>query len=483
MKPDSNISIVLFAVLLTGSAAGGQFELEIAFPDLSFQRPVDLQHAGDATERLFVVEQAGVIALFDRSDPEPAAGVFLDIRDRVNDGGEKGLLGLAFHPDFARNGFFYVNYTAASPLRTVIARYGISAADPDVADPDSESILLEFNQPFSNHNGGQLAFGADGYLYIATGDGGSGGDPQGNGQSLSTLLGKILRIDVNGGSEELSYAIPADNPFAGQEGVRPEIYALGMRNPWRISFDRSTGELWAGDVGQNSFEEVDLIRRGGNYGCNAVEGETCFNPRSDCAPDRFDAPVWVYGRDQGGSVTGGYVYRGRRVPELFGSYVYADWVSGRIWALRLDESGTANNVELLKTDLGISSFGFGVADELYICAFDGRIYRFVATAPTAVEAGSDVPFRFALGQNVPNPFNGSTSVEYVLPAAATATLEVFNLSGQRVRTLSQGLLSAGIHRVSWDGRDGRGHPVATGVYLYRLATPRRIESRKLILLR
>ncbi len=360
----------------------GALTLEVAFPNLSFTRPVDLQHAGDGSGRLFVVEQAGVIRvirLFEDGGDVAVTEVFLDIRARVNDqSNEKGLLGLAFHPDFAENGFFFVDYTASDPERTVVARYSIDPGDPSRADPASETVILEVAQPFNNHNGGQIAFGPDGYLYVALGDGGSGGDPQGNGQNRATLLGSILRIDVDAPDAGRAYGIPPDNPFVGALcgplGCREEIFAYGFRNPWRFSFDPETGRLWAGDVGQGDWEEIDLVEKGRNYGWNVMEGNHCFNPSTGCDPSGLTPPVWEYGHDVGAAVTGGYVYRGASAPDLFGKYVYADFGSGRIWALTYD-GAKASNEELFDTTLAIASFGVDERGELYLCAFDGRIYR------------------------------------------------------------------------------------------------------------
>ncbi|MGH7455580.1 MAG: PQQ-dependent sugar dehydrogenase, partial [bacterium] len=307
-------AILFLAVTPTHSQA--QLQLQNAFPNLTFSSPVDLQHPGDGTDRIFVVEQAGIIRVFENAATATSARTFLDIRPKVDFNGEKGLLGLAFHPNYQTNGYFYVNYVASSPRRTIIARYRVSATDPNQAVADSESVILTFNQPFDNHNGGQITFGDDGYLYIATGDGGSAGDPQGNGQSLQTLLGKILRIDVDTAAGGRNYGIPGDNPFAGNTaGNREEIYAYGLRNPWRMSFDRTTGWLWAADVGQGRFEEIDLITNGGNYGWKIMEGNSCFSPSTGCNMTSLINPIWDYGRSLGASVTGGYVYRGAKVPE------------------------------------------------------------------------------------------------------------------------------------------------------------------------
>lgn len=359
------------------NGSSGSYRAVPAFPNLSFTRPVDFQSPRDQTGRVFVVEQAGVINVF-RNDPAvPTKKIFLDIRDRVDDrGNEEGLLGLAFHPDFETNSYFYVNYTASNPSRTVISRFRVSSQNPDTADRESEVVLLTYDQPHNNHNGGQVSFGPDGFLYIAVGDGGSGGDPHGNGQNRSTLLGSILRIDVDNQENGKAYSIPADNPFANNgSGYREEIYAYGLRNPWRFSFDPVDGKLWAGDVGQNAFEEIDIIDKGGNYGWNTMEAKHCFEPSSGCNASGLAMPVWEYGRGEGVSITGGFVYRGPTLPSLTGKYIYADYGSRRIWALDYSGVGNPANHLMLQPDFNISSFGTDRDNELYICAFDGKIYR------------------------------------------------------------------------------------------------------------
>ena len=354
-----------------------RFMVQEAFPGITFNRPLDLQNAGDGSGRLFVVEQGGRIYVFGNS-PAADTGLFLDISDRVDDSGnEKGLLGLAFHPAFKDNGSFFVNYTDRN--NTVISRFTVDPDNPDSADPSSEEVLLTFSQPYSNHNGGQLTFGPrDGYLYIATGDGGSGGDPQGNGQNRETLLGKILRMDVDSKDSGLNYAIPPDNPFTGNtEGYREEIYAYGLRNPWRFSFDPLTNRLWAADVGQDTVEEIDLIEKGGNYGWNIMEGSLCFNPPAGCDPKGLELPVYEYEHPLGDSITGGYVYRGEELPMLQGAYIYGDFVSGLIWGLWYEEGKGNRNFTLAETGLNISSFGIDEDNELYLTAFDGKIYRLI----------------------------------------------------------------------------------------------------------
>ena len=350
-----------------------------AFPSLSFQRPVGIYSAPDGSGRLFVLEQRGVVRVFPDDPGATDAPVFLDIRARVNDSGnEEGLLGLAFHPEFAANGRFFVDYTASSPRRTVVAELRVDGGDPGRAHPGSETVILEVGQPYSNHNGGQIAFGPDGFLYIALGDGGSGGDPQGNGQNRSSLLGSILRIDVDNPASGRAYGVPSDNPFVGNnQGYREEIFAYGLRNPWRFSFDSETGELWAGDVGQNRIEEIDLVREGENYGWNIMEGSSCYEPSSGCDRTGLSLPVAEYSHDLGISVTGGYVYRGAAVPGLEGQYLYADFGSGRVWALNAGTPGQAQAGEILRTNLSIASFGVDADGEILLCAFDGKVYRLV----------------------------------------------------------------------------------------------------------
>lgn len=352
------------------------YQVEVAFPELSFDSPVDLQHPGDDSNRLFVVEQGGVIRVFQNEATTTQASVFLDITDRITSGGERGLLGLAFHPNYESNGYFYVNYTTGD-LRTVVSRFKVDSSNPDQALEQSEMEIISFNQPFNNHNGGQIQFGPDGYLYIAAGDGGSGGDPRGNGQDRTTLLGNILRIDIDAMEDGNNYAIPSDNPYIdSNDGFREEIFAYGLRNPWRFSFDAQEGTLWAGDVGQSAYEEIDIIKAGQNYGWNIMEGNSCYDT-DNCDQSGLTLPVAEYGRGQGQSVTGGYVYRGPTLESLAGWYVYADFVSGRIWALNASSPDNPENMLLLATSLRIASFGEDADHELYICAFDGKIYQLV----------------------------------------------------------------------------------------------------------
>ncbi len=355
-----------------------------------FSQPTYVAHAGDGSGRLFVVEKVGRIWIVVNGKvlPEP----FLDITDRVRSSEiERGLLSVAFHPDYETNGRFFVNYTDQKG-NTVVAEYRVSE-DPNRADPNSERVLLYIEQPAANHNGGQLQFGPDGYLYIGMGDGGSAGDPWGNAQNLHVLLGKMLRIDVDGGEP---YGIPPDNPFVGQEGIPPEIWAYGLRNPWRFSFDRETGDLYIADVGQNLWEEVHVVRApdpgGQNFGWDIMEGFHCFEPPEGCDTTGLTMPVVEYGRGKGCSITGGYVYRGRRYADIQGTYFFSDFCSGRLWGLRF-QNGQWEWTEFLDTELNVSSFGEDEAGEVYVVDFRGGIYRIVGAvlAPTPTPTPTSTP--------------------------------------------------------------------------------------------
>ncbi len=358
----------------------GSIQVEQVFPNLSFQEMTNLVQPDDTSGLIFVTEQRGVIHAFAASQPQQGSHVVLDITDRVNRGGnEEGLLGLAFDPDYRENGNFYIYYSATNPRRSVVSRFSLDQGNPSVADPQSEVIIMEVEQPFSNHNGGQLAFGPDGYLYIGLGDGGSAGDPQGNGQNLGTLVGSILRIDISGLSATGDYKIPVDNPFIDTAGARAEIWAFGLRNPWRFSFDRETGLLWAGDVGQNMWEEIEIITKGANYGWNIMEGFHCYSPATGCDQSGLTLPLVEYDHSQGCSVTGGYVYRGDKIPSLQGHYIYGDYCSGNIWALGYHDNTVIRNVLLAESGLSITSFGEDLAGNLYILSRDGGIYTLVQT--------------------------------------------------------------------------------------------------------
>ncbi|RME80573.1 MAG: glucose dehydrogenase, partial [Caldilineae bacterium] len=335
-----------------------------------------LTHARDGSGRLFLVEKAGRIRVV--QDGRVLEEPFLDIRRLIDAGpSERGLLSVAFAPDFADSGRFYVYYTGRRRGETVVARYRVRA-DGMTADPDTAEILLTVAQPAPNHNGGQLQFGPDGYLYIGLGDGGRAGDPWDNAESLDTLLGKLLRLDV---SAMQGYAVPADNPFAGRPDARPEIWAYGLRNPWRFSFDRATGDLFIADVGQNRWEEIDYqpasSTGGEHYGWDTMEGSHCFEPAEGCDTTGKVMPVAEYSHQEGCSVTGGYVYRGAAYPFLDGIYFYGDFCTGRIWALQQQPDGSWQTAAVLDSGISIASFGEDEEGELYILDLKGDIFRLV----------------------------------------------------------------------------------------------------------
>jgi len=377
---------VLFAA---GMDAMAQPTLQTTSIITSIDSPVAITHAGDGSGRLFITLQAGQILIY--NGQQLLADPFLDIRALVSSGGERGLLSAAFHPNYVANGFFYVDYTDLNG-DTVIARYQVSL-NPDVADPTSAVILLTIPQPFANHNGGQLQFGPDGNLYIGMGDGGSGGDPLNNAQDLTSLLGKILRIAVG----SLPYSIPTDNPFVTNPNARPEVWAYGLRNPWRFSFDRRTGDLFIADVGQDQLEEVDFQPQssagGENYGWRLMEGTSCFNPASNCNDGSLTLPILEYDHSLGCSVTGGYRYRGLENPGMLGLYFYGDFCSGRIWGAAPDAQGNWVTTELLDTDLQITAFGEDEDGELLVASLfpgPGAIFRIseVAAQPPTGGGGS-----------------------------------------------------------------------------------------------
>ena len=372
---------IFYLIFLASLVAN--FNVENAFPNLSFEDPVGIHAPNDGTNRLFVIEQEGRIKVFNNDTNTSDWDMFLDITNLVDqDGGytEEGLLGLAFHPDFTDNGYFYVNYTEHNPRRNVIARYTVNSNNPNQANYNSSQIILEVGQPYTNHNGGQMEFGPnDGYLYISFGDGGSAGDPLGHGQNMTTLLGTLIRIDVDNPSNGLNYSIPSDNPFVDVIGPRPEIYAYGLRNMWRFSFDLQTGFLWGADVGQYEYEEINIIESGGNYGWNIMEGTSCYDSPS-CNEDGLELPIWEYELYVNGvcSITGGYVYRGPTLWNLTGKYIYGDWCTGDIWALEYSEDGNHVNEHLMVSGINITSFGVDQYNELLICA-NSNIYKLTSS--------------------------------------------------------------------------------------------------------
>ena len=473
------IFIITFSIYNLSPILSQPLELVEAFPNLTFTRPVLLTHSNDGTDRIFILEQRGVIKVFPNDSNISSSTTFMDIVGRVDDtGNEMGLLGLAFHPDYANNRYFYVDYTDSTGgiRKTRISRFTTMAGNPNQADTSSELVLLEIPQPYSNHNGGMIFFGLDGFLYIGMGDGGSGGDPQNNAQNLQSLLGKILRIDVDTTVGAMNYGIPQTNPFYGNPTAgKEEIFAIGMRNPWRFSQDHVTGEIWCGDVGQDAWEEVDLIENGNNYGWRCYEGNHTYNT-TGCLPiSNYTFPVKEYANAGGNcSVTGGYIYRGTRRPDLVGRYIYADYCSGKIWKFLYQNGNISEEQLLLTAPWSISSFGVDQHTELYIVRMDytgsdSRIYKFNADTSVGVgNSGYTIPNEYSLKQNYPNPFNPGTNIAYHIPKLSNVKLMIYDAVGKETRTLVNTSQLAGNYEVRWNGWDDYGNEVASGVYFYSL---------------
>jgi glucose/arabinose dehydrogenase len=479
-------AVLALAVLLggSGSPAAAQVTSQLAIDGLI--HPIRLvAPLGDP--RLFVVEKEGRIRVFNGNGTE--RGTFLDLRGRLSVGSEQGLLGLAFAPDYATSGRFYVDFTdPAGDSRLV--RYHVSA-NPDAADAASADTLMTIDQPYDNHNGGHLEFGPDGMLYWGLGDGGGGGDPGNRAQDGQSLLGKLLRLDVSGPG-----AVPAaGNPYLATP-ERDEIWALGLRNPWCFSFDRLTGDLYIGDVGQSAYEEVDIEPAGSgggrNYGWRLMEGFACYNPSTGCNDGSLVLPVHDYAH--GGtpfrcSVSGGYVYRGNAIPSLRGTYLFADYCSGEVWGFEWTAAGGRGPVLNRSAEMepptgfgSIPAFGQDAAGELYVLSYGaGRAWRLV---PDTTAVGPPPARALQLLAGVPNPFNGGTELAWTAdPAGGPVELAVFGTDGRRVLTLATGPAPDGEQRVRWDGTDGRGRHLPAGVYLCRLAQDGTVLTTKVALLK
>ena len=422
--------LVILFIFLQTTLSQAQPTIELTEIAGGFSTPVDIAHTGD--DRLFVVEQTGRIRVIEGNQQiQPAP--FLNITDRIRFGNERGLLGLAFHPDFSTNGFFYVNYTNTAG-NTHIARFQV-AAGATVADPDSELILLTVDQPFPNHNGGALKFGPDGFLYIGLGDGGFAGDPINAGQDNQVLLGKMLRIDVDNDTNGMPYAIPADNPFINNSDFREEIWASGLRNPWRFSFDQLTGDLWIADVGQDRQEEINFVPNsepaGLDFGWRCYEGSNLFNSVGCANTSTFYFPVFTYQTTPsvGESVTGGYVYRGTQNADLVGQYIYGDFVSGRIWALEIVDN-EVSNTEIFNIGVNeISTFGEDAMGELYVAAYSsGTIFQIQQPIISSVEENlaTDIITVY------PNPSQETLIVKLEAPNPLPNKLTIINTNGQTV---------------------------------------------------
>ena len=427
-------------------ACDGNAQLKIGLEEYAsgFTKPVDISHSYDS--RLFITEQRGVIKIIDSGNVFTTP--FLDIQSRVkSSGNEQGLLGLAFHPDYNNNGYFFVNYTGTGDS-THVSRFSLSAADINVADPNSEIKILSIAQPYSNHNGGELKFGPDGYLYIGMGDGGSGGDPQDRAQDSTTLLGKMLRIDIDNG---LPYTIPPSNPFVGVPGILEEIWAIGLRNPWRFSFDKTTGDLWIGDVGQNQWEEIDFQASssagGENYGWRCFEGLSPYNSTGCLGASNYDDPIHNYantGFSGDCSVTGGHVYRGSLYPNLTGYYFYADYCSDKIWTLH-DSSGLwVNDFHGVFGNNSWSTFGEDVFGEVFVAGLtSGKIFRIIDSSQAT---GVETHLSTFQSEVYPNPFSGEISMNIELENNENEPVitSVSEVTGAKVLEM---VLSPGLNKI------------------------------------
>ncbi|MDP7029665.1 MAG: PQQ-dependent sugar dehydrogenase [Phycisphaerales bacterium] len=383
------VSTILVCLVCIESPGIPAISIEPALPGRSFREPVQVLSMPGTSDAVTVVERGGRV-LNAPFDPASEQTILLDLRGRLTTrNSEEGLLSIAFHPKWPESPHLYVYRSRKSPRRTVLSRFSSMKPDGSI-DVEKEEVLLEIEQPWGNHNGGTVLFGPDGMLYLSVGDGGAANDPHGAGQRLDTLLGKVLRLDVSAVGEQRPYTIPADNPFTETEGARPEIWATGLRNVWRMSFDPKTGALWAGDVGQNAWEEVDIIKRGGNYGWNEREGSHPFQPTGGDA-GRFIEPVFEYGRNLGGSITGGSVYRGDLYPSMDGLYIFGDYMSGRLWAIQQNADGAFQTRDITPKDRRFpSSFGVAPDGTILMCAFSGPYQRTGRIVRLVPRAGSDI---------------------------------------------------------------------------------------------
>lgn len=477
-------TVFLFLILIRNSFSQ-PYELVNAFPNVAFSSPLYVTHSNDGTNRVFVVEKNGIIKVLPNDSSTSNVNVFLNITNLTSGvSSERGLLGLAFHPDYTNNGYFYVDYTRISDGATIIARFTRSATDPNKADSLTQQILLTISQPFSNHNGGIVFFGLDGFLYIGMGDGGSAGDPGNRAQNPDELLGKILRLDVNSTSGGNNYGIPPSNPYAGGGG-RAEIFTLGMRNPWRVSQDPVTGLIYCGDVGQGSWEEIDILEVGKNYGWRCYEGNNTYNT-SGCGPvSAYTFPIKEYSHSFGISITGGFVYRGLRRPELAGRYIYADYGSRTVWKLKYENGVVTEDETVMTAPSNVYSFGIDQNNELYVCCSNSIIYRFNKSDLVGINnIVNTVPEGFQLDQNYPNPFNPETNISYYIPEMSKVSLTIFDALGKEINTLVNTNQLAGNYKINWNGKDAYGNNIPSGAYFYKLTAGNNFsETKRMIMLK
>lgn len=471
-----NLAAMLIASLLIAPGVAHATYFFDAFPKLApFTNPMGIEDPMDGTDRLFIVQRSGRIYVIQNDPTVTTKTLFLDLSALITTQTEGGLLGLAFHPNYENNGYFFVTYTAENPRREVLARYSVDPSNPDLALMGSEFVIVEIPKVNLHHNGGRIAFGADGFLYWSLGEDGLAPLAQ----DLTQWNGKLLRIDIDHPSGGNNYGIPVSNPFAASGGgVRREIWAYGFRNPWRFTFDPPTGRIWLGDVGENSWEEINIIRKGRNYGWPRMEGNECFSPNTcDTTGLNIVPPLYVYEHFGSASITGGFVYRGPSNPSLVGKYIYADFITAEVSALTWDGVNPPTNT-LLTNISSIPSFGVDKNNELFMASFDGNIYRLFAT-PTPVPTP-------ALSHSLvvaPNPFSSTANISLSLNQPAIVELTVYDVAGRRVTTIVNSRANQ-FTETHWDGLDAKGHPASSGVYFMRLSlNGRGVETRRVTLVK
>ena len=449
-------------------------EIVRVFPNLTFELPIGLTYANDASNFLYVPEFAGRVRVFENDPAVDTAYVFLDLSEELGGSGGGEFYDVVFHPEYEDNGYFYVYYFTASPRQLLLVRYTRDEADPLRVNPASRLVLLAISSPGpQNHHGGKVAFGPDGNLYLPIGDGGSFDDTLGNGQARSTLLGSVIRLDVDSPSEGLNYSIPLDNPFVGNtEGWREEIWAYGFRNPYSASFDRLTGMYWLGDVGEVSWEEINVVEAGKNYGWAVMEGPECFTMEA-CEPSLYEPPLYAYPHreDSPNSVIGGTVYRGADIPALYGLYLFGDFYN-RLWSL--DFSDPADPVVTLLTEpFGIVAFGQDREGELYLPRFfNGQMMKIIEAEDTAIESPSESA-TFSL-TTYPNPFRDHVTVEVRVHQASSVRVGLYDLLGREVARLFDGYVRPNQpHRVLFEALD-----LAPGTYVMRMEGGGAVEARR-----
>jgi glucose/arabinose dehydrogenase len=474
------LTLILVFTLFAVSTVYSQYQLDQVFTSSTFNKPLEMAEPEDGTNRLFIVGQTGNIYVLNLNTPGAPAKVFINISDLVPQSGlEPGLLGIAFHPNYENNRYFYLHYTMVSPIRNVISRFTASSTNPDSALRSSQQVIFVDTISTASHFGGKIAFGPDNLLYISLGMGTGQNDPPNNAQNLTLLRGKILRINVDSSSGGLNYSIPSSNPFVDSTGgQRKEIFAWGFRNLWKFNFDPQ-GRMWGADVGQISYEEIDIIEKGRNYGWRIMEGFSCFNP-NPCDTTGLAKPVFAYGRTDGLSVTGGYVSTSPALPSIMNKYLYSDWGNGKIWALTY--TGTIPATSELLTSLGssgVSSFGMDKNKNIYISNVStGKIYLLRDLTVSITNTQQGIPGEYSLRQNYPNPFNPSTVIGFSLIKSGNAKLRIFNAQGKEVTILTDKYFEAGSYELSWNASS-----FAAGIYFYRLETNEFTETKRLVLLK